>query len=723
MPSFFSELKRRNVTRVGIAYLTIAWLVIEVGNTILPLFDFSPGASRLLVILIAVGFLPVLIFTWAFEFTPDGLKFDRDVDRAAAQSIASSKQLDRLVIALLGLALAYFAFDKFVLSPERESATIESVRKIAASDALDSARAVEFDHSIAVLAFANTSGDTSNDYLSDGLSDELRDRLAQLPGLRVMARSSSIQFRGQNLDATTIAEQLSVSRVIEGRFNRQGNRVLLSVQLIDATTGFQLWSQQYERASRDLLLMQRKLARDLASHLMPELQLADESPAPSAQQVSAHDLLLLGRQYEQQVTDQQLVDQTKLQKSIDYYRQAIALDPQSAEAHARLGKVLLYQGDVDGAEASIFEALNLDPRRSEAHATLGLYYWITRQAGIGAAYRRAIELNPNNADALSYYAMWSWHQGESVQSTDYYRLARDVDPMTLLRHAQLGYKLAMEGSREEAESVVERILQLFPDAPGYLAAARIAEAYGMPDEAIGYALKARLLRPDDPDIAGQLAELHAVIGDFDSAALFEPEPGVGQLFLQRRYSELIDLGEELLFDQMDDPDVLFLLAFALNTEGRFDESLRVLDMAGMPETVLSESRRPNEIHYLPTLIGALQGVGDEHRALELAEWELEFNGRMARGNAGDNWLNHYSRACSLAAMGNDDEALDSFEFLPKVSTIARLPWLKDGTCFQKFVDEPRYISAIIAIETRLAGIRQRLPETLAKQGLLPALPD
>ena len=124
MPSFFSELKRRNVTRVGIAYLTIAWLVIEVGNTILPLFDFSPGASRLLVILIAVGFLPVLIFTWAFEFTPDGLKFDRDVDRAAAQSIASSKQLDRLVIALLGVALAYFAFDKFVLSPERESAKI-----------------------------------------------------------------------------------------------------------------------------------------------------------------------------------------------------------------------------------------------------------------------------------------------------------------------------------------------------------------------------------------------------------------------------------------------------------------------------------------------------------------------------------------------------------------------------------------------------------------------
>ena len=295
--------------------------------------------------------------------------------------------------------------------------------------------------------------------------------------------------------------------------------------------------------------------------------------------------------------------------------------------------------------------------------------------------------------------------------------------MTLLRHANLGYKLAMSDSREEAESVAERILDLFPTAPGYQAAARIAEAYGMPDEAIGYALRARLLRPDDPDIAGHLAELHAFIGDFDSAALFEPEPGIGQLFLQRRYSELIDLGEELMFDQLGDIDVLLMLAFALNTEGRFDESLRILHMAGMPDTVLSESRRANEIHYLPTMIGALQGVGDEHRARELAEWQLQFNRRMSRDNADNSWLNHFAEACGLSAMGKDDEALDSIELLPELSTIVRLPWLKDHTCFQKFVDEPRYASVISAIEARLAGIRQRLPETLALQGLLPALPD
>jgi TolB-like protein/DNA-binding winged helix-turn-helix (wHTH) protein len=633
------------------------------------------------------------------------------------------RKLSFTIVTVLALALAYFAYDKFLLSPNRESAAVEAVRKQATTEAFDSAKASAFDRSVAVLSFTNISNDLSNDHLSEGLSDELRDHLAQVAGMRVMARSSSIQFRGQNLGATTIAERLNVSRVIEGRFNRQGNRLLLSVQLIDATTGIQLWGEQYERASRDLLLMQQDLARDLVSHLMPELQLADEPPAPSAQQVSAHDLLLLGRQYEQQVTDQQLVDETKLQKAIDYYRQALLQDPQSAEAHARLGKVLLYQGDVAGAEESIFKALDLDSRLSEAHATLGAYYWISRQAGIGAAYRRAIELNPNNADALSYYAGWVWMQGEPDQAANNYRLARDVDPMTLVRHAELGYMLAFEGSLEEAESVVERILALFPTAPGYLAAARIAEAYGMPDEAIGYALRARLLRPDDPDIAGQLAESHARIGDFDSAAMFEPEPGIGLLFWQGRYSELIDLGEELMFDQLADSDVLFLLAFALNTEGRFDESLRILDLAGMPDTVLSESRRAIELHYLPTMIGALQGVGDEHRAVELAEWNLEFSRRMARGSEGKSWADHLAQACMLSTMGKDDEALDRIELLPDLRTIVWLPWLKDHTCFQKFVNEPRYASVISAIEARLAGIRQRLPETLALQGLLPTLPD
>ncbi len=722
--SFISELKRRNVIRTGIAYLALAWLSTEVSSTILPMFGFGPGLPRLIVLVFAIGFVPVLVFTWAFEFTAEGLKLDKNVNRDAPQVVAAGKQFDRIVIALLGLALAWFAFDKFILSPDRESATVAAARQQATAEALEQATEQAFDQSIAILPFANTSGDAGNDYLSEGLSDELRDRLAQVPGLRVMARSSSVRFRGQDLGATAIAGQLGVSRMIEGRFNRQGNRVLLSVQLVDSKSGFQLWSQSYERASRDVLLLQQELAQAVVSQLMPELLPIETTANPSPQQVSAHDLLLLGRQYEQQVADQQVVDEDKLQKAIDYYRRAIAEDPQSAEAHARLGKMLLYLGDVDAAEGPIFKALELNPRLSDAQATLGLYYWLTRQPGIGAAYLRAIELNPNNADALSYYASWLWMQGDTAASSEkYYRLARDVDPLSLVRHADLGYYLAFDGNRAGAQSIVARILELFPTAPGYLAAARITEASGVPDEAIGYALKARLLRPDDADIAGQLAEMHARIGDFESAALFEPDPGMGQLFWQRRYAELIDLGEELAIDQPGDVDVLFLLAFAYNTAGRFTDSLRILERAGMPEAVLSESRRANEVHAVMTMVGALAASGETERANELADWGIKWHHDYRAEKKRSSWATYVTEACLLAALGKDAEALVLLEPLKTLPNIVWLPWLKDQTCFQKYVDEPRYQAVVSAIEERLAAIRERLPQTLESQGLLPGSPD
>jgi len=496
---------------------------------------------------------------------------------------------------------------------------------------------------------------------------------------------------------------------------------MLSVELIDATTGFQLWSQSYERASRDLLLLQQDLARAVANQLVPALSIDEEVHAPTAQQISAHDLLLLGRQFEQQVTDQQLVNEPIARKAIDYYRLAIAQDPQLAEAHARLGKMLLYVGNIDEGEDSIFEALKLDPRLSDAHATLGVYYYATRQPGTGASYQRAIELNPNNADALSSYAGWLWLQGEPDHAAEYYQRALDIDPMSLLRYTELGHILAFSGRREEAEWLLSRILELFPTAPGYLAATRIADAYGAPDQAIAFALKARLLRPDDPDIAGQLAGLHAQIGDFENAALFEPEPGMGQLMWQRRYLELIDLGQELMIDQPDDVDVLYFLAFALNTEGRFQESVRVLNLTGMSDLVLGESRRANETHYLPTLISALQATGDTDQAHDLAEWNLQFNEKMSSGQEISTWVNYFADACALSTLNRDDEALDSFEKMLVGSAIPWRPWIKDHTCFQKFQNEPRYRAVVSVLDARLAEIRERLPATLKSYGLVPPL--
>lgn len=719
MAWFFSELKRRNVTRVAIAYLTIAWLVIEVSNTILPLFDVGPGVSRLIVILLAILFLPVLLFTWTFEFTAAGLKLEKDVDHSAPATLASTKRLDRLIIVLLGIALAYLAFDKFILSPERESAHIQAARQIAASEAIDSAKSTQVSRSVVVLPFINTSGDSANDYLSDGLSDELRDSLAEVPGVLVVARSSSIRFRSRDMDAKDIAGQLGVGRVIEGRFNRQGNKFLVTVELVDAVTGFAIWTQKYERASRGLLVMQQELAGALAGQLVSELLPSGDPQQPSPQQISAHDLLLLGRQYEQQVTDRQLVDEKKLQIAIDYYQQAIAVDPRSAEANARLGKMLLYLGDVDAAAEPIFNALRLDPQQSDANATLGVYYWLTRQSGIGSAYVRAIELNPNNAEALGYYADWLWMQGDALGAENFFRKARDIDPLSLERAAKLGYKLGFAGKRDEAKPIVQRILEMFPTESGYLSAARISEAYGVPEEAIALELKALSLDPDDDDITGQLAESLARIGDLRSAAIFEPDPGIGLLFWSRRYVELIDLGQALMLDYPADDDMHLLLAFALSTQGRFDEALRIYDVLGMPQTVLSESRRANEVHHLTSLVGALRGVGQLDRASELAQWGLKLNERMVIGDK-EAWASSLAAACYLSVLGDADAALARLEKLPTLQTIVWLPFLKDLACLRNLADEPRYQAVVQTLEQRLAGIRARLPDAMQEQGFAPA---
>jgi TolB-like protein/Tfp pilus assembly protein PilF len=718
--SFIAELKRRNVIRTAVAYLAFAWLGIEVSQTLLPLFGFGPNAVRLVVILFALGFVPALVASWLFEFTLEGVRPDREVDHDSPERKAHSRRLDRWVVVLLALVLCYFIFDKFVLAPARESATVEEARQEGAAEALVQAQSQAFDQSVAVLPFSNASGDPANDYLSEGIADELRDHIALQPELRVVARRSSARFRDSTEEIADIGHQLGVSRILEGRLDRKGDRVLVSVELVDAVSGFRLWSHSYDRPGQDLMLVQQALANDVLGQLMPRLAGQAQPPPPSLQQVAAHDLLLLGRQYEQQILEEQRVDQAMLDKVIGLYQQAAEIDPLSAEAQARLGRMLLYAGEVQKAESAILKAVELDPDRGETFAALGLYFWLTRQEGIGAAYRRALELNPNDADTLSYYASWSWMQGNADAAVEYYRKALEIDPMSLVRYADLGYKLAWEGSREQAQTVLAQVLERFPNAPGYLVAARMSEALGDLDEAIAWALKAHQLRPADEETAGQLGELLARIGEAGAAARFAEQAGMGLLYWQRRYADMIDLGEELRFDQPDDEDLLFMLAFAYSALGDDAEAIGLLELAGMPGTVLSESRRASEMFADLTLISALQAVGRNDEALELARFSLQISQRLMATEGHSGWAPAWKAACVKAVLGDDAAALLMLESLPTLGTLAWLPLLRDQACFRRFGQEPRYLAVVDALEARTAALRERLPATLARHGL--ALP-
>jgi len=228
--SFFSELKRRNVLRVGAAYVVASWLVIQVVETIFPAFGFGEAAVRIATISLAIGLIPVLIFAWAFELTPEGLKKEKDVDRAQSITPKTGKKLDRMIMVVLALALGYFAFDKFLLDPQRKAALRQQQAEqlaVVAEEALQEGRSQALvesygDNSIAVLAFQDMSPDQDQEYMSDGIAEELLNLLASIPELRVISRSSSFRYKGKDVSLTDISKELNVAHVLEGSVRKKG---------------------------------------------------------------------------------------------------------------------------------------------------------------------------------------------------------------------------------------------------------------------------------------------------------------------------------------------------------------------------------------------------------------------------------------------------------------------------------------------------------------------
>jgi TolB-like protein len=268
MGQFFEELKRRNVLRVSIAYLAVSWLLIQVADTIFPAYGLPGSALTILITILGIGFIPAFLLAWAFELTPEGVKRDQDVDRSAPASVAAGKNFDRLIIVVLVLALGYFAFDKFVLAPDRAEVRETEVAEQARTKAV-----VGFygDRSIAVLPFENMSSDPEQEYFADGIAEDVLSLLAGIRELRVISRSSAFAFKGQGLEIPEIAKRLDVAHILEGSVRKSGNRVRVTAQLIQARTDTHLWAQTYDRDLEDIFAIQDEIAADVARNLQIEL--------------------------------------------------------------------------------------------------------------------------------------------------------------------------------------------------------------------------------------------------------------------------------------------------------------------------------------------------------------------------------------------------------------------------------------------------------------------
>lgn len=465
--SLFSELNRRNVFRVAVAYLAAAWLLTEVAGTIFPMFGFGDTPARIVVILLAIGFPLFLAFSWVFEITPEGLKLEKGVDRNAPSPAISTRRLDRAIIVLMALALGYFGVDKFVLEPGRVAEIVSKTAQQARSDVLVESYG---DKSIAVLAFDDLSPAGDQEYFSNGISEELLNLLTRVPELRVISRSSAFSFKGKDLEISDIAKRLNVAHILEGSVRKDGNRVRITAQLVDASSDTQLWSETYDRTLDNVFAIQDEIAAAVVEKL--KITLIGHAPQAKQTDSKAYPLYLQARHLGRQNTAE------SFEQSNALYMQALAIDPNYAPAWSGLSTNYSNQvgsglrppaEGIDLAREAAERALDIDPGFAIAHLNLG---WIAMRYDndLAAAARhlgRAFQLDPLSPAILDGAAALLHYLGRVDQAIVLKEHAVTRDPVSPVAHYNLGGSYLSAGRWDEAIASYEAALRL---SPGYIGA-------------------------------------------------------------------------------------------------------------------------------------------------------------------------------------------------------------------------------------------------------------
>ncbi|MEQ9451275.1 MAG: winged helix-turn-helix domain-containing protein [Pseudomonadales bacterium] len=568
---------------------------------------------------------------------------------------------------------------------------------------------------VALLPFTHGSDDPELARLSNSLNDELRDRL-RAAGLKMVARGSSMVFSDTPYVVTEAARRLGSTRVILGELSQTDQQLLIDLTLVDGRTGVEQWSQRFTFEAANLDLGQRQMAHAVAEQL--DLNTSELSIGTSTNNPAAYNLILLARHFEQNIRDQLSMDTETLDRAISLYRQATQLDPGSAMAYSRLAGALLYQGDVNAARPAIFRALDLNPNLADVQYTLGLYYWRTGDDQGGEAFARAVELDPNHPEALAAHAKWIWHQQDFDAPGEFFERAREVDPLALERYSDLGTFYAYQNDPAATVAVARQVAQRFDTPQAMEVIARLYELAGALDEAVAWAWRGRLQTPAAvPDPNWQLAELYGRLGMHAHANALVPEADISKLFWQRRYAELIDVAEEAIIEQPDDAKIYYQLAFAYSTQDLHAAAVRILELAGLPERALSDSRRADAVEAMATYASALAEIGEISRARQAAGWHRHKMQTARDTRAGDSWWPNLYQACALMVLGQEAQALARLSALSRSHALAWEPLLRDAVCFRSLESSPAYQAVVNEQLARKAALREKLPVTLAEYGL------
>ena len=485
--SLYNELKRRNVFRVAIAYLAGAWLLTEVAGTLFPVFGIPDWGIRFMVIVFALGFVPALIISWAYELTPEGLKREKDVVRDTSITHLTAKRLDGITIGLIVVALVFLLADRLWLSPrlaEQSAATVEAV-----ADTVQTADAEPQypPNSIAVLPFVNMSDDAANEYFADGISEELLNLLTKIPELRVISRSSTFSFKGKNVDIPTIAKQLNVAHILEGSVRKAGNRVRITAQLIDTRSDAHLWSETYDRTLEDIFAIQDDIASEVVDSLKVTL-LGEAAPKVRETDPEAYVLYLQCRNFA-------AGDLEQLRRGEQYCRQSLDIAPDYAPAWEALSTIytnLAINGHIDfkdGYERAlefIRRALELDPKLASAHAALGWHAMMySRDLPMAAAhFDTALELAPNDIRILGRASVFAETLGRFDRAIELADQALAVSPLGAVIYGNIAIVHCFAGQFERANARFDKYLELSPNEGGNPWRAKCYLLQGQPDKAL-----------------------------------------------------------------------------------------------------------------------------------------------------------------------------------------------------------------------------------------------
>jgi len=483
--SFFNELKRRNVVRVSIAYIVVSWLLIQAAGVLEPALLLPDWVDRVVTVFLLIGFPIVILFAWAFELTPEGVKLTKDVDRDRSIAPTTGKKLEYFTIAALSLVVVFFLIKEYV--PMGEQAT-EQVVAIDTNDVVEPVRAGETEtQSIAVLPFEDYSENADQGHFSRGIAEEILNLLAKTDGLRVAARTSSFAFSGSEIDIREIGNKLNVDTVLEGSIRKSGNQIRITAQLIKIEDGYHLWSETYDRDYSDIFKIQDEISAAIMSSLKVHLLGEEEQKTVVAERthnMDAYSAYLIGKER------LALLGKDNIESAIKKFEESIRIESDYAPAHVSLARAWLmlereFQGpkkeEVDLVVISAIEqAIELSPNLPGAIAVRGLHnLYRYKYDEARRDFDRAIELNPNYALAYMWRSETFYEQEKFLDMLADKEKAYALDPMSLEISAQLAYDYGAFWRPRDADRIILRMFDLHPNhEQAYSALAQNLGAHG-----------------------------------------------------------------------------------------------------------------------------------------------------------------------------------------------------------------------------------------------------